>query len=60
MLQKRSWIEGESAGNVNKALGDYLKGKTVGEIANMAAKGDSAAQAALKIIKQAGKTGQKY
>ena len=51
---------GGNAGNVNKALGDNLKGKTVGEIANMAAKGDSAAETALKIIKQAGKKGQKY
>jgi len=51
---------GGNAGNVNKALGDNLKGKTVGEIANMAAKGDSAAETALKTIKQAGKKGQKY
>lgn len=51
---------GGNAGNVNKALGDNLRGKTVGEIANMAAKGDAAAETALKIIKQAGKKGQKY
>ena len=51
---------GGNAGNVKKALGDKLRGKTVGEIANMAAEGDSAAETALKIIKQAGRKGQQY
>ncbi|GEM_PF-5610249 len=41
-------IPGGSAGNVRKALGDYLRGKTVGEIANMAGAGDTAAENALK------------
>jgi RHS repeat-associated protein len=51
---------GGNASNVAKALGEKLKGKKVGEIANMAAEGDEAAETALKIIKQAGKKGQKY
>jgi hypothetical protein len=49
---------GGNAGNVNKAFGDNLRGKTVGEIANMAAEGDDAAEKSLKIIKQARKKGR--
>ena len=50
---------GGTGSNVRKALGDNLKGKTVGEIANLAAEGDTAAETALKIIKQASKKGQR-
>ena len=50
---------GGNAGNVKKALGNSLRGKTVGEIANMAGAGDRAAETALKIIKQAAKKGGK-
>ncbi len=50
---------GGTASNVRKALGDRLRGKTVGEIANLAGQGDSAAETALKIIKQAGKKGRR-
>ena len=51
---------GGNASNIRKALGNKLMGKTVGEIANMAAAGDNAAKSALKIIKQASKKGQIY
>ncbi len=50
---------GGTASNVNEALGDSLKEKTVGEIANLAAQKDKAAVKALKIIKQAKKKGQR-
>ena len=46
---------GGNAGNVREALGDSLRGKTVGQIANLAAMGDQAAEKAMKIIKQAKK-----
>ncbi|MBS0261603.1 MAG: hypothetical protein JSS02_06560 [Planctomycetes bacterium] len=48
---------------MRKALGDKgsrLRGKTVGEIANLAAEGDTAAETALKIIKQAKRKGEHY
>ncbi|WP_372365470.1 pre-toxin TG domain-containing protein [Candidatus Uabimicrobium sp. HlEnr_7] len=51
---------GGNASNVNKALGNHLREKTVGEIAQMASEGDKAAESALKIIKQAAKKGAKY
>ncbi|WP_199590185.1 hypothetical protein [Bremerella cremea] len=51
---------GGNAGSVRKAPGDNLRGKTVGEIANLAAQGDAAAETAMKIIKQAKKKGDKY
>jgi len=51
---------GGNASNVRKALGDKLRGKTVGEIAEMAANGDESAETALKIIKQAFEKGQTH
>jgi hypothetical protein len=43
-----------------KQLETGYENKTAGEIANLAAKGDKAAETALKIIKQASKKKGKY
>lgn len=50
---------GGGAGQVNQLETGYGN-KTVGELANSAAKGDRAAETAIKIIKQAGSKAQKY
>jgi hypothetical protein len=51
---------GSNVNHVNHALGEELRGKTVGEIANLAAAGNRATEAALTITKQAAQKGKKY
>ncbi|RKZ85667.1 MAG: hypothetical protein DRR19_16030 [Candidatus Parabeggiatoa sp. nov. 1] len=50
---------GGGASQINQLQTGYEK-KTVGELANLAAAGDAAAETAIKIIKQASSKAQKY
>lgn len=52
-------LRGGGAGQANQVSGDLLD-KSLGEVAEMASQGDSAAETAIKMVKQASSKAQKY
>lgn len=52
-------LRGGKAGNL-RVVGEWLHGMKIGEVANLAAKGDKEAMTGIKILKQAASKAQKY
>ncbi len=52
-------LRGGSGQNINK-VADWLKGKSVSDVANQAAQGDAEAKTAIKILKEAHRLSEKY
>ncbi len=50
---------GGSGQNVNK-IADWLRGKSVGDVANQAAQGNAEAKTAIKVLKEAKRLSEKY
>ncbi len=58
-LREGVMLRGGKAGNL-RVVGEWLHGMKIGEVANLAAKGDKEAMTGIKILKQAASKAQKY